>query len=276
MIVSEDTVPSAACHRLFLVYEIVDDDMHHDEKQGVEKEDERLAHLRHKVVEDNNDGGEKKDGDHGPPTRHACAHQFVVDVVLVREEWVAAVTYAAHEDPDNIKQRYRQGREDDDTDIMEIRIPDRMGLPEMQHDKAEGIAEGQWAGIAHEHLVPTTEDIIAEERYEHTEICYGEHSPHDIARHDTEDDGDKERDARQTWGETVNAVDEVDGVRDIDDKECRQRHANPERDTVDIEYMLEGCYPQPADAQQHGSAYLHHELDPVADTMDIVVYAEDI
>ena len=39
MIVSEDTVPSAACHRLFLVYEIVDDDMHHDEKQGVEKED---------------------------------------------------------------------------------------------------------------------------------------------------------------------------------------------------------------------------------------------
>ena len=66
-----------------------------------------------------------------------------MDMVLVGEERVAVVSHSAHEDSDHIKHRDDESAEHYDAEVVEIWVPYRVCLPEMQEDIAESVSKSE-------------------------------------------------------------------------------------------------------------------------------------
>ena len=87
--------PFHASDSLFLCYEIIDDDMYEAEEEDVCHDDKRLAQVgSYEIVANNNEEGSEEYAHHCVFWSHSCAEQFVVDMVLVWQEWVASIAYS--------------------------------------------------------------------------------------------------------------------------------------------------------------------------------------
>ena len=75
--------------------EIIDDDMYEAEEEDVCHDDKRLAQVgSYEIVANNNEEGSEEYAHHCVFRSHSCAEQFVVDMVLVWQEWVASIAYS--------------------------------------------------------------------------------------------------------------------------------------------------------------------------------------
>ena len=99
---------------------------------------------------------------------HPCADEFVVEMILVREERASSLPYPVEGDPHHIKHRYEQRAECDD----HISCPPRFEiglLAQVNHQIAQDVAEGEAAGIPHEEFVPLAlvTEYVVEPEYDH-------------------------------------------------------------------------------------------------------------
>ena len=105
------------------------------------------------------------------PVSHTGAQQFVVDMVLVRQERIAAFADAVDDHAHDVEQRdYQRGKGDDCVPgcILSLIYRERQA----QDEKAKYIAQGQTACVSHEKLVPLTgvpENIVEPERDDYPE-----------------------------------------------------------------------------------------------------------
>ena len=69
--------------------------MHETEEGDVCHDDESLTDVcGYEIVADNDEEGGEEYARHCVFRSHSCAEQFVVDMVLVRQEWVASIAYS--------------------------------------------------------------------------------------------------------------------------------------------------------------------------------------
>ena len=101
----------------------------------------------------------------------ACAHQFVVYVVLVRQERVTSVPYAARHHPYHVKTWDDDGADSYDAHVVEIRIPYWCELPIVQYKERQGETQCQTASVAHESLVLMCIYVVVEKRYQYSHVC---------------------------------------------------------------------------------------------------------
>ena len=67
----------------------------------------------------------------------------MVDMVLVRQERVASVAYSGCKDAHHVKQWNGKCAQCHDAYVMEVNIPYGIGLPEMQDEERERVAQCQ-------------------------------------------------------------------------------------------------------------------------------------
>ena len=87
---------------------------------------------------------------------------------------------------------------------------------------------------------------------------------------------DGQGDATEPRGQPVDAVDQVDGVRDVDHDEQRERYAYPGGDGVYAEQAAERAEPVAGERQQRRRQYLHQELVPVSHAHQVVAHAHQV
>ena len=126
------------------------------------------------------------------PVSHTGAQQFVVDMVLVRQERIAAFADAVDDHAHDVEQRdYQRGKGDDSIPgcILSLIYRERQA----QYEETQYVAQGQTACVSHEKLVPLTgvpENIVEPERDDYPEGRQSQKGmdilvPHQ--QHDTQD-----------------------------------------------------------------------------------------
>ena len=144
-----------------------------------------------------------------------------MDMVFVRQERIAAVAHPVQVDPHYVAAGDEQGREKAD---HEERVVDtafrRFQRQQFETEESEHHADGKAACVAHEDLplfFGVAEYIIIIEGDEYAQCGEREHGIDVLPAMEEHDSVDQQGDAAQTGSQTVDAVDEVDGIDQEDD-----------------------------------------------------------
>ena len=224
--------------------------------------------------------GDHDDGNHGRALLHADGQQFVVNVVLVREERVAAVAYPVQIDSHYVAAGYEQGREEADHQVGFV-VPafGRGQRQELEAEDGKHHADREAARIAHEYfplLFGVAEYIIIIERYEHSQGGKGKHGIDILATMVEHGAVGQQGDAAKTGCQAVDAVDEVDGIDEKDYGKHRQRVADEGGKGVNAQNAVQ-VVDRKACGNQHQTAKdLDDELGTVADADEVVGHAGEV
>ena len=171
------------------------------------------------------------------PVSHTGAQQFMVDMVLVRQERIAAFADAVDDHAHDIKQRdYQRGKGDDSVPgcILSLIYRKRQA----QYEETQYVAQGQTACVSHEKLVPPEgipEYIVEPERYDDPEGRKAQERMHILMTHQEHHAQHGQRYAAQARGQAVDTVDKVDRIGNIYYNDQCQRNPYPARDGIDTE-----------------------------------------
>ena len=221
---------------------------------------------------------EADDAHHGLAVAEAHVEELVVDVVAVWQERAAAAAYAVDEDPDDIEHGNQQERESQDDGTGQPGVLDGIGHAETDAQNAEQEADGQRAGVAHEELAAAAglaEDVAMEERDEDAQRGEAEERMQPVAQVGEEEAERQKGDAAQAGGQTVDAIDEVDGIEDEDDGQDRERKADPQGEGMDAEQTVEVVEIEAGKGDEDAADQLYEEFGPVADADEVVHQATE-
>ncbi len=174
---------------------------------------------------------------------------------------------------DNVQQRYQhRGEGDHQVGIRPIRER-AVRHAQVDDQEAEHVAQRQAAGVAHEKLMPTVraaEDVVTPKGHQDTQRAERKQGVNVLPLDQKDHAQDRQGDATQTRGQTVDTVNQVDGVRHVDHGEDRDRNAQQGRDGIDPEQATQRVEPVAGQHQQKGRHDLHDELVTVTHTHQVV------
>jgi len=145
---------------------------------------------------------------------------------------------------------------------------------ETEHD-----ADGEAARVAHEYLAPffrLAEHIIIIKRHEYTQSGEGKHGIEILVEPDEGYAIEQEGDAAQPGGQSVDAVDEVDGIDDEHRNENGEGDADPRRHGMDEQHTVKVGQFHSARHQHNAADYLDEELGTVAHSNKVVGDADEV
>ena len=210
----------------------------------------------------------------------AHGHELVVDVGLVWQERILMAAYTAQNHADNIQTRYQQDAEGDDDrgTLGLVGVVARIHAV-LDNQEAEDVAQGKAAGVAHENFTATVgiaKYVVDEEGDEYTHadesgLCI---EPQLVFRkEDTEGTQCYNTDA---GCQTVDAVDEVDGIGNEDYQQHGERNSDVGGKFVDAQQAVEIVDVQAGNREEGRGQYLNFELVAVADAYQVVANADDV
>ena len=202
---------------------------------------------------------------------HAQSHKLVVDMAFVGHEGIAPTADAVNHHTYDIQQRDHQERERYDNGAGNSRVFDGIVLPELYGEDSQQQSYCQRARVAHEYLAPAphlAEDVEVEERHQSAQGRRRQQCIQPpLKHHKHEAESDEGYDA-QPRRQPVDAVNEVQGVDDVDYPQHRERHGHINRQIVDAEQPVQVVEVQPRRHNQNGAQHLEEELDSVAAPRD--------
>lgn len=203
-----------------------------------------------------------------------------MDVVSVWQERVLAVAHPVQIDTHHIEagdyeRRVGQHKHIGHTGCHAV----RKAPAHLQAEDAEHHADGKASRVAHEYLPATfgvAEHVIIEERHEHAEGGEGEDGVDVFMRHQEYHSVEQHRHAAQPGGQTVDAVNQVDGVDDEHHGKHRDRPSRPCGYVIYKEQAVQVVNPHSGGNHHHPAGYLHHELRAVTDAYQVIGHAYQI
>ena len=243
-----------------------DDDVDHEQQGAVD-----VGHQQD--VDQAEEAGHRHQADHGTTGRQADGKQLMMDVILVGLEGVAAIAQAVEHHPDDVERRQQQGAEGDEEGVVRRDDHRRGILAILDGQETEGIAQRQAARIAHEDLagaVGIAENVVIEEGNEDAE---GGGRKHGIAPQPFLDEqaGENEQGyPAQTGRQSVDTIDEVDGIGDEHHRENSKGNGDEVRQLMDAQQTVEVVDAQAGQREQAGTEDLYQELLAIADTDQVV------
>ena len=189
--------------------------------------------------------GHRDNDAHGEMRTDACAEEFMMDVVLVGEEGIPVVTNTCHDHPDDIQHRDEHRGQANDQHLTGEGTPCPTG--HVDKEEADQIAQGQGPRVAHEDLLTRggiAKDIEDPERQEDAQHAKGHNHKEVLVAYDRSQSQGEESHKTDACRQTIEAIDEVDGIGDVDHHEDRQRDAYPSRERMDEEESREVVDPQ--------------------------------
>ena len=248
------------------------DDVHYQQDIDVQE-------VHQPQVHSDKEQRNQQDAHHRAPNPKSSTYQFVVDMVLVRQERVLMVAQPVEDHSSDIQQRHEQRGEGDDH-IRRFRFPLRgVSCTQMDDQYTEDISQSQASCIAHEQLVSPasiSEHVIEPERYQYSQGGQGQY---DIDKFTTEGIHDRQydkSDAAQSRCQPVNAVYQVDGIGDVDDDEYRNRHTDSRRKGMYAEQSTERVELFSRKSQEECCNNLTEKLVPVAYTNQVIRHTYQI
>ena len=217
---------------MVLTDEVIDGVVERQPEAHVDEEDPCRGDVHpYRPDGDEHDGERGQDErEHRQPGADTRAQELMVDMVLIGQEGITVVTDTGYHHPDDVEHRDEHRRETDD---QHFTGEEDVGLTShIDEQETDEITQRQTARITHEDLLApldVAKDIVVPEgqqdaehaeRHDHEEILGTHH------RRQTQREQGHRTDAR---GQTIDTVDEVDGIRDIDHHEHRERDTHPDR-----------------------------------------------
>lgn len=230
-------------------------------------------------VETDEEEGYQEDGQHGGMRRKAGMQQLVMEMVLVGQERALVLAQTVHDYADHIEQGNDEGGKGDNHIFIAATGMSGVDNGEMNNEKAQHIAQHKATGIAHEYLVAAlcvAKHIVEPEGDEDSQRGKSQLGIDVLLAPDMHKTQSKEGDAAEAGSQTVDAIDEVDGVGDINHDENGDEDAQQRGQFVDAENAAQGVNPRMGNYKQRGCNDLHQELIAVADTDEVVLNAYQI
>lgn len=197
----------------------------------------------------------------------------MMNMVLVRFERALATANTNHHHTDHIERRDNQRTESNHESTFGIRGDIRIVLAVFDGKEREHIAQSQAARITHKNLTGTfrtAEDVIVKERDQHTERGKGEHAVRPKFFLHEQEAKDKQGNAAQTGGKTVDTVNQIDGIGDKDNQKNRKRHTYPGRKGIQAEKTVEVIDPKAGQGKKRSTDDLDHKFLTVAHSDKVI------
>lgn len=160
-----------------------------------------------------------------------------------------------------------------------MRVFVEMNKAQVDNQETQDIAQGKAAGIAHKQLMAflgIAEYIVTPERNQDSQGSQCQKGVNILSYIDMHVGEHGKRDAAQTGSQSVDAVYQVDGVGDINDKENGKWNAQPCRKVVNTEQSTQRTDPVAARNEQQGCQYLYQELPAVTYTNQVILHTRQI
>ena len=227
-------------------------------------------------VEQGKKGGNEENGDHGRAVAHAQGQELVVNVGLVGHEGILMAPDAAEHHAYHIETRHHKQRKDHHQRIEGESADAAVVHAETDGQQTENQTDGLAAAIAHKDFTPhlgAPEHVVDEEGHEGAERGKREDGIGPVAAKTVEAAQKEQGYHGEAGGQTVDAVNQVDGVDDKHQQHGGKGHAHPGRKLVHAEKAVQVVEPYAGTDNHDGADELGEELGLVAHADEVVGHA---
>lgn len=242
----------------------IKDKMEHNPYHDVDGQDIRDVHVAdHQEVEQDKHQRERTDAHHHLSHPQSTSQQLVVDMILVRQERVLLASQSVAHHSHHVEQRHQHGGKRQHHVIVAHSTGMHIHRTQVNHQEADDISQRQRTRITHEelpapHLV--SKHIIIPERDDHTQSRDTQQGIGVQSQPDMQPRQSHQRDGTEPRSQTIDAVNQVDGIGNIHHDEHGKRHAEPWRNLIHPEESVERLDPYARSHEQACRQHLHQEL----------------
>ena len=246
------------------VQDDIQDKVEHNPYYDVDAQDIRDVDIPYqRYVDQDKHQREQTDAYHHLSHFQPTSQQLVMDMVLVRQERVLLVSQSVAHHSHHVEQRHQHGGKCQHHVIVAHGTRMHIHRTQVNHQEADDISQRQRTRITHEelpapHLV--SKHIIIPERDDHTQSRDTQQGIGVQSQPDMQPRQSHQRDGTEPRSQTVDAVNQVDGIGNIHHDEHGKRHAEPWRNLIHSEESVERLDPYARSHEQACRQYLHQEL----------------
>lgn len=221
--------------------------MHQRPQHHIEQKDEvDVNQGSQPQIEEGKEGGNEENGNHGGTMAHAQGKELVVNVGFAGHEGVAMASDAPDHHTDDVKAGHHEQREHHDQRIKPEGVGHAGMHAETHGQQAENQTDGLTAAIAHKDFTPhlgAPEHVVDEEGHEGAERGKREDGIGPVSAKTVEAAQKEQGYHGEAGGQTIDAVNQVDGVDDKHQQHGGKGHAHPGRKLVHAEKAVQVVEP---------------------------------
>lgn len=242
----------------------IQDKVEHNPYGDVYAQDIRDVHLPdHQEVEQDKHQREQADSHHHLSHPQSASQQLMVDVALVGQERILPVSQSVTHHSHHVEQRHQHRGKGKHHVVVRHHMWVHIHRAQVNHQKTDDVAQRQRTRIAHKELPAPhgiSKHVVEPERDNHTQRRNAEQGEGKQMEPDVQPRQSHQRDAAESGSQTVDAVNQVDGIGYIHHDEHGERHAHPWRQLIDSEESVERLDPHARSHEQRCRHNLHQEL----------------
>lgn len=229
------------------VQDNIQDKVEHYPYSDVDAQDIRDVHVAdHQEVEQDEHQREHTDAYHHHSHFQPTSQQLVMDMVLVRQERVLLVSQTVAHHSHHVEQRHQHRGKGKHHVVVGNHMRVHIHRAQVNHQETDDVAQRQRTRIAHKELPAPhgiSKHVVEPERDNHTQRRNAEQGEGKQMQPDVQTRQSHQRDGTESGSQSVDAVNQVDGIGYVHHDEHGERHAHPWRQLIDSEESVERLDP---------------------------------
>lgn len=242
----------------------IKDEVEHYPYSDVDAQDIRDVYVAdHQEVEQDEHQREQADSHHHLSHPQSASQQFMVDVALVRQERILPVSQSVTHHSHHVEQRHQHRGKGKHHVVVRHHMWVHIHRAQVNHQETDDVAQRQRTRIAHKELPAPqgiSKHVVEPERDNHAQRRNAEQGEGKQMQPDVLPRQCHQRDGTESGSQSVDAVNQVDGIGYVHHDEHGERHAHPWRQLIDSEESVERLDPYARSHEQACRQYLHQEL----------------
>lgn len=242
----------------------IKDEVEHYPYSDVDAQDIRDVYVAdHQEIEQDEHQREQADSHHHLSHPQSASQQLMMDVALVRQERILPVSQSVTHHSHHVEQRHQHRGKGKHHVVVRHHMRAHIHRAQVNHQETDDVAQRQRTRIAHKELPAPqgiSKHVVEPERDNHAQRRNAEQGEEKQMQPDVQTRQCHQRDGTESGSQSVDAVNQVDGIGYVHHDEHGERHAHPWRQLIDSEESVERLDPHARSHEQRCRHYLHQEL----------------
>lgn len=238
--------------------------MEHYPYGDVDAQDIRDVYVAdHQEVEQDEHQRENADSHHYLSHPQSASQQLMMDVALVGQERILPCSQSVTHHSHHVEQRHQHRGKGKHHVVVRHHMWVHIHRAQVNHQETDDVAQRQRTRIAHKELPAPqgiSKHVVEPERDNHAQRRNAEQGEGKQMQPDVQTRQCHQRDGTESGSQSVDAVNQVDGIGYVHHDEHGERHAHPWRQLIDSEESVERLDPYARSHEQACRQYLHQEL----------------
>lgn len=217
----------------------------------------------HQEVDQDKHQRQRTDAHHHLSHPQTTSQQLMVDMTLIWQERILPCSQSVTHHSHHVEQRNQHRGKGKHHVVVRHHMRAHIHRAQVNHQETDDVAQRQRTRIAHKELSAPhgiSKHVVEPERDNHTQRRNAEQGKGKQMQPDMQPRQSHQRDGTEPRSQTVDAVNQVDGIGNIHHDKHGKRHTEPRRHLIHPEESVERLDPYARSHEQARRQYLHQEL----------------